>query len=594
MVYHLRRSQQEQDRFVAETSGSAKTKGANTPEFTVSELSGAIKRALENGFGYVRLRGEVSGFRGPHASGHCYFGLKDDKAKIDAVVWRGVWGRLKMRPEEGMEVIATGKISSFPGSSKYQIVIDTLEPAGIGALMAQLEERKKKLAALGLFDDDRKSPLPYLPKVVGIITSPTGAVIRDMLAGFAERFPTHVIVWPVRVQGETSSQEVAAAIRGFNAIAAGGVIARPDVLIVARGGGSLEDLWGFNDEIVVRAVADSALPVISAVGHETDWTLIDLVADARAPTPTKAAEWAVPKHSDLSELTGKLGLRLGVGARRVVDSHARELRAAARGLPRPDDLVALPRQRLDASANRLQTGLAGLVQKRQTNFALIAGRLPSLKGLVVAPRQRFDAVERRLGRALHGNTQAHHTRQAKVAARFGPHLLENRLARMQDRLDALFNRNGQALARAASARRARFERVAGRLQPSSAAHRIDRLAERLSALDGRRRQGLATAMGQRRRVLDGAGKLLGSYSYQSVLARGFALVRDAAGQAVRRSEGIGVGQVLDIEFADGRVSAAVSETGQTRARVPSKSASDKPASTSKSKSSGGPGQGSLF
>ncbi len=279
--------------------------GANAPEFSVSELSGAIKRALEDGFGYVRLKGEISGYRGPHASGHCYFALKDDKAKIEAVIWKGSFGRLRFKPEEGMEVIAQGKITTFPGSSKYQIVIEALEPAGAGALMALLEERKRKFAAEGLFDEGRKKPRPFLPKVVGIVTSPTGAVIRDMLHGFNERYPTRVLLWPVRVQGEGSAAEVAAAIRGFNALEVGGKIPRPDVLIVARGGGSLEDLWSFNEEIVVRAAAESRIPLISAVGHETDWTLIDLVADARAPTPTKAAEWAVPKYSELIDTLEK-------------------------------------------------------------------------------------------------------------------------------------------------------------------------------------------------------------------------------------------------------------------------------------------------
>ncbi|MBS0251063.1 MAG: exodeoxyribonuclease VII large subunit, partial [Proteobacteria bacterium] len=308
--------------------------GANAPEFSVSELSGAIKRALEDGFGYVRLRGEISGYRGPHASGHCYFALKDDKAKIEAVVWKGTFGRLRFKPEEGMEVVAQGKITTFPGSSKYQIVIEALEPAGAGALMALLEERKRKFAAEGLFDEDRKRPRPFLPKIVGIVTSPTGAVIRDMLHGFNERFPTRVLLWPVRVQGEGSAAEVAAAIRGFNALEADGAIPRPDVLIVARGGGSLEDLWSFNEEIVVRAVAESTIPLISAVGHETDWTLIDLVADARAPTPTKAAEWAVPKYSELIQNVEKLMLRKRTAVRRAIESARTHLRASARGLPK--------------------------------------------------------------------------------------------------------------------------------------------------------------------------------------------------------------------------------------------------------------------
>ncbi len=242
-------------------------KPGNTPEFSVSDLAGAIKRALEDGFGHVRLRGEVSGYRGPHASGHCYFALKDDSAKIDAVIWKGVFGRLKVRPEEGMEVIAQGRVTSYPGSSKYQIVIEALEPAGVGALMALLEERKRTFTAEGLFAAEKKRPLPHMPRVVGIVTSPTGAVIRDMLAVFSGRFPARVLVWPVRVQGETCGAEVAAAIRGFNALPPGGRIPRPDVLIVARGGGSLEDLWGFNDEIVVRAAAASAIPLVSAVGH---------------------------------------------------------------------------------------------------------------------------------------------------------------------------------------------------------------------------------------------------------------------------------------------------------------------------------------
>ncbi len=241
--------------------------GANVAEYTVSELSGAIKRALEEGFGYVRLRGEISGFRGAHASGHCYFALKDDKAKIEAVIWKMTYARLKVKPEEGMEVIVQGRVTSYPGSSKYQIVIESLEPAGLGALMALLEERKRRFAAEGLFAEERKRPRPFLPRLVGIITSPTGAVIRDMLHGFTERFPTRVIVWPVRVQGETCAMEVAAAIAGFNAFRPDEPIMRPDVLIVARGGDCLEYLWGFYEEFVLRAVAASTIPIISAVGY---------------------------------------------------------------------------------------------------------------------------------------------------------------------------------------------------------------------------------------------------------------------------------------------------------------------------------------
>lgn len=486
--------------------------GSNAPEFSVSELAGAIKRALEGEFGLVRLRGEISGYRGPHSSGHCYFALKDDKAKIEAVVWRGAFQRLRFKPEEGMEVIAQGRITTFPGSSKYQIVIETLEPAGVGALMAILEERKRKLAAEGLFDEARKRKLPFWPRVVGIVTSPTGAVIRDMLHGFEERCPTRVLLWPVRVQGDTSSAEVAAAVRGFNALAPDGRIPRPDVLIVARGGGSLEDLWGFNDEAVVRAVAESAIPVISAVGHETDWTLIDLVADARAPTPTKAAEWAVPKHADLVETTAKLGLRLRIAERRVLDQAAAHFKAAARGLPRLEDLLALP-------------------------------------------RQRFDAVERRLAHALLANTRAHAMRHARIAARLSPRLIEARLTDTRHRLDKLAQRAGDALGRLASARRARFERLGGRLQPSGLAQRIAHAQHRLEVCGGRAAQAFETQLARRRHRLDGLEAMLRSLSYQSVLARGFALIRDGDGKAVRSAATVAAGTRLDIELADGRIGA---------------------------------------
>jgi len=282
----------------------------NLTEFTVSEISGSIKRTVEDAFGHVRVRGEISGYRGPHSSGHAYFSLKDDRSRIEAVIWRTSFAKLRFKPEEGMEVIATGKVTTYPGSSKYQIVIEALEPAGAGALMALLEERRRKLAAEGLFEDARKRALPFMPMTIGVVTSPTGAVIRDILHRIRDRFPVHVLVWPVRVQGETTGMEVSNAINGFNALPAGGAIPRPDVLIIARGGGSLEDLWGFNDEIVVRAAASSSIPLISAVGHETDWTLIDHAADRRAPTPTGAAEMAVPVRADLEAGLAQLSARL--------------------------------------------------------------------------------------------------------------------------------------------------------------------------------------------------------------------------------------------------------------------------------------------
>ncbi|MDB5572108.1 MAG: exodeoxyribonuclease large subunit, partial [Hyphomicrobiales bacterium] len=311
----------------------------NAPEISVSDLSNALKRTIEDRFGFVRVRGEVSGWRGPHSSGHVYFCLKDQGAKIDAVIWKGNYQRLRVKPEEGMEVIATGKITTYPGKSTYQIVVESIEPAGVGALLAQLEDRRRRLAAEGLFDEARKQLLPYMPRVLGVVTSPTGAVIRDILHRVADRFPMHVLVWPVRVQGETSGAEVARAIQGFNALPMGGRIPRPDVIVVARGGGSLEDLWGFNEEIVVRAAADSMIPLVSAVGHETDWTLIDHAADRRAPTPTAAAEICVPVRSDLLAQVGALARRHLAAMARLRERRASDLRALTRALPTPEDLL---------------------------------------------------------------------------------------------------------------------------------------------------------------------------------------------------------------------------------------------------------------
>lgn len=281
-----------------DTPTAQMTIGANAPEISVSELSQALKRTVEDHFGRVRVRGEISNYRGPHSSGHAYFSLKDENARIDAVIWKGVMLKLRTRPQEGLEVLATGRITTYPGKSSYQIIIEILEPAGVGALMALLDARRRQLAAEGLFDESRKQLLPFLPKTIGVITSPTGAVIRDILHRIADRFPRHILLWPVRVQGETSAAEISAAIDGFNALTPEGDIPRPDLIIVARGGGSLEDLWSFNEENVVRAAAASHIPLISAIGHETDTTLIDFVSDLRAPTPTAAAEKSV-----LSEMT---------------------------------------------------------------------------------------------------------------------------------------------------------------------------------------------------------------------------------------------------------------------------------------------------
>jgi exodeoxyribonuclease VII large subunit len=353
-----------------ETGEIVETPTPNIGEYSVTEISHKLKKTLEETFGHVRVRGELSGYRGPHFSGHCYFSIKDEGAKLDAVIWRGNFSKLRARMQEGLEVIATGKITSYPGKSNYQIVIENIEPAGVGALMALLEERKRKLAAEGLFDESRKRALPYLPKLIGVVTSPTGAVIRDILHRLTDRFPRNVLVWPVRVQGETSATEVAAAIRGFNAMEN-----PPDLLIVARGGGSLEDLLGFSEEIVVRAVAESKIPIISAVGHETDTTLIDLVADYRAPTPTAAAERAVPVRADLLLELASLNARQMRGMSRYFDERQTRLRAATRALPKPDEILALVRQRFDSIATRLPPSLKANVQRHRLELVKISSRL---------------------------------------------------------------------------------------------------------------------------------------------------------------------------------------------------------------------------
>jgi exodeoxyribonuclease VII large subunit len=391
----------------------------NVVEWTVSELSAALRRTVEDAYGHVRVRGEISGFKGPHSSGHAYFALKDEGARVEAVIWKSTYGRMRVKPEEGLEVIVTGRLTTYPGRSSYQIVIDRLEPAGIGALMKLLEERKKKLAAEGLFDEARKQLLPFLPRVIGVVTSPTGAVIRDILHRLEDRFPRRVLVWPVRVQGETSAAEVANAIRRFNELPELGPVPRPDLIIVARGGGSLEDLWSFNEEIVVRAAAASMIPVISAVGHETDVTLIDFAADRRAPTPTAAAEIAVPVRAELMMSLSNLGARKHACWKRNIDRHRKELYLLSRALPALDDLLSVPRQRLDACA----------------------GRLP---------------------RALRANAQIHHTHLTRVASRLSPRLLSHRIERCNEQTKNFIGRARRAF-RIAQDRRDQRLRSAGQL-----------------------------------------------------------------------------------------------------------------------------------
>ncbi|MEM9899771.1 MAG: exodeoxyribonuclease VII large subunit [Pseudomonadota bacterium] len=402
----------------------------NTPEYAVSEISGAVKKTLEGAFGRIRVRGEV-GRVFVARSGHVYFDVKDDRNVLASVCWKGNAARLTQRPEEGMEVVATGRLTTFGSQSKYQLTVEDVEPAGEGALMAMLEKRKRQLAAEGLFEDARKRPLPFLPEVIGVVTSPSGAVIRDILHRLSERFPRHVLVWPVAVQGKDCASQVARAIAGFNALGSGGAVPRPDVLIVARGGGSIEDLWGFNEEVVARAAAASDIPLISAVGHETDTTLIDYVSDWRAPTPTAAAERAVPVRLDLMAHVEGLGARLTAGLSRGLDGRRQRLRDVARALPSPAQMLASPRQRLDGTALRLPNALRASVQTRRVALAEASATLrPALmRGRIAREAATLQGLARRLSPALIVRGRALRARE---------------LAELNRRLDAAFAQQTRA------------------------------------------------------------------------------------------------------------------------------------------------------
>jgi len=476
----------------------------NIPEFSVSELSFALKREIETAFPRVRVRGEVSQPSFPR-SGHCYFRLKDENAVIDGVAWKGTIPRLGIKIEEGLEVIATGKLTTYAGSSRYQIIVDRLELAGEGALLKLLEDRRKKLAAEGLFDQDKKRELPFLPEVIGVVTSPSGAVIRDILHRLADRFPRRVLVWPVSVQGEKAAGEVAAAIAGFNRLPLEGPVPRPDVLIVARGGGSLEDLWAFNEEIVVRAAAGSAIPLISAVGHETDTTLIDFASDRRAPTPTAAAEMAVPVRADLLAEVLDYGKRTVASLNRGLRDAAFALSSLARGLGDPHRLIEERQQRLDVAGERLLMGPRRVIEVKQQ---LIAGEARALR----AAGERFKSE------------------------------MQQRIVHTNDRL----TQYGE-----------RLKRHSGELF-GRAADRVDQI-----------------------------GKLLESYSFHSVLSRGFALVRDQDGQPVLAAAGARSGDTLSIEFADGKVGARVTDATATTPRPA-------PTAPPRRKDGGSGNQGSLL
>ena len=470
--------------------------GGNVPAFSVAELSNALKRSVEDNFGYVRVRGEVSGFKRA-ASGHLYFALKDDKAVLDAVCWRGVADKIGIVPEDGLEVIASGKLTTYPARSRYQLVVQNLEVAGEGALLKLLEDRKKKLSAEGLFDEARRRALPYLPQIIGVVTSPTGSVIRDILHRIAERFPRRVLVWPVLVQGDKAAEQVARAIRGFNALELGGgqdgvgnAAPRPDLIIVARGGGSLEDLWAFNEEIVVRAAAESDIPLISAIGHETDVTLIDLAADRRAPTPTAAAEIAVPVRVELIE--GLLGQerRLMSATWRLLQDRRTHLEGLGRGLPDATSLLGAASQRLDDWGERLANGARTSLRTRKDHLEKLGYQLPR-------PRETLAEKRRELDRA---------------AAGLQPRALELQI-KQQIR------------------------------QVGDAGERLARAMQQRLAMEEEKKENL--------------WRLLNGFSYERVLERGFVLVRDAKARPVTSADALKPGTDLTLTFHDGEAAAVV-------------------------------------
>ncbi len=518
--------------------------GMNTPEFSVSEISGAVKRMIEGEFRHVRIRGEIGRVSRPR-SGHVYLDLKDDRSVLSGIIWKGVASGLATQPEEGLEVVATGRLTTFPGQSKYQIVIEEIAPAGIGALMAMLEKRRKALATEGLFDESRKRALPYLPQCIGVVTSPSGAVIRDILHRVADRFPVRVVVWPVAVQGEKCAPEVAAAINGFSQMPSG---QRPDVIIVARGGGSVEDLWGFNEEIVVRAAAASDIPLISAVGHETDTTLIDHAADRRAPTPSAAAEMAVPVRAELAALVADLQARRLRAMSQRLERHRQRLSDLVRALPRVDQILAERRQRLD----------------------LATARLPDARRLTGEPRQAVALVSMRLPAALAKQAAAARLRMAAPAQALSTRLLLRSIATHRTEVQRWAERLAPALSRQTERQSSALARQTARFTPRLVRDRVQRAGDRLGAL---------------RRMLETLG-------YRQTLARGYAVLRTEDGGVISQAGDLTPGRIVDIVMSDGQARA---EIGSEAARAPKPTVPAKPRSKPKRDTKkSDDNQGSLF
>jgi len=492
-------------------AGPSPPLGSNLPEYSVGDLARAVKRTVEDAFGYVRVRGEISQPK-RHVSGHLYLRLKDETAVIEAVCWRPTVARLALKPEEGMEVICIGRLTTYPGRSQYQLVIESMELAGEGALLKMLEERNRRLAAEGLFDPARKVRLPFLPEVIGVVTSPTGAVIRDILHRLADRFPRRVLVWPVAVQGTGAAEQIAAAIRGFNALGPDGPVPRPDLLIVARGGGSLEDLMAFNEECVVRAVAAGRIPLISGVGHETDTTLIDHAADVRAPTPTAAAELAVPVRGELIAQVNDCGRRLLGASLRQLDERRTRVEGLGRGLGDPRRLLETAAQRLDDRGERLGLAVTALLERRRAGLAELASLLRHPRHVLQEATARLATEARALNSAVRQITLAHS---------------------------------------------ARLHRVGDRLSARGLTRLIEDGSDRCRELDRRVTRAAGQRMQAYRQSLGTLDQMLESLSYRRVLARGYAVVRAEDGRALGAAAETRPGQPVRLEFHDGAAGAII-------------------------------------
>lgn len=475
---------------------------SNVPEFSVGDLAMSLKRTLEDNFGRVRVRGELSRVS-IAGSGHMYTSLKDDQALIDAVCWKGNMNKLSIRPEEGLEVICTGRISSYPKSSKYQLIIESMELAGEGALLKMLEERKKKLAAEGLFSEERKKRLPFVPNVIGVVTSPTGAVIRDILHRLSDRFPRHVLVWPVLVQGDGAADQVSNAIRGFDQMQDGGPMPRPDLLIVARGGGSLEDLMAFNEENVVRAVADCSIPVISAVGHETDTTLCDFVADLRAPTPTAAAEMAVPHRRDLMAQILDDEKRLLSGLNRLHNEWRHKLDAQSARLGDPSKLLETKQQNIDFLGDKITTTFRSFIQTKGMNLQNIAARLLSPAAL-----------------------------------------LDNKM----QTLNNTFDKTQQIFKNYIQGKESYIQQTSAKLVDPK--HAINQSAQKLENWSQRLEQTVPRLTEKKQDALKSAERMLETLSYQGTLKRGYVVVRDSNDTPITDPSNMDANQDYDLEFAD--------------------------------------------